>query len=142
MKVLAAGTLAADSISPAHTWEPERPARPKEVAERSLRSIASELAKTATECSPADLPEVLAELAAAQAVALQRIVSQKATRDEDDRPLSWVEAAAMSGGLQLTEDWLKKNRHKLDFCIRVSRKKWFISEKRFKNWLGTRRRRV
>ena len=142
MKILAAGAAVAESVPSTHRWPADRASHSKEVAGRSLRSIASELAKTATECSAAELPEVLAELAAAQAVALQRIVTEKAARDEDDRLLSWVEAAAMSGGLQLTEDWLKKNRHKLDFCVRVSRKKWFISEKRFKGWLETRRRRA
>ena len=102
--------------------------------------LASDLAKAATECNMSELPEFLAELTAAQAIVLQRIVSERGSREESDRPLSWREASSMSGGLQLTEDWLKKNRHKLEFCIRVSRKKWFISEKKFRNWLEARRR--
>jgi hypothetical protein len=143
MKVLAvAGATIFENAASAHAWPVKRPSNPRELPERSLRSITSELARTATECSTAELPEVLAELAAAQAVALQRIVAERVVRGEDERPLSWAEAAVMSGGLQLTPDWLKKNRHKLDFCIRVSRKKWFISEKRFKTWLEARRRRA
>ncbi len=140
MKTLATGAAVADDTLLRRPWPPERWGSPKEQAERSLRSIATELAKTATECSPSELPAVLAELAAAQAVALQRIVNEKTAREEEDRPLSWLEAAAMSGGLQLTEDWLKKNRHKLPFAVQVSRKKWYISEKGFRRWLETRKR--
>ena len=84
----------------------------------------------------AEIPAMLAQLAAYQAQLAARLMATPGPEPAVDEPDKLLTAAEASQVLRRSRKWLSRNRTRLPFARRMGPRSWTYSEQGLRRWLA------